>query len=216
MWLNSMQLQQKHLSAMPHSCTSSIRVLLLDLKMCFLIMIIILPCNSVLKSLIALTSCTGKSKNDNNMIRNHHHQAKHHQGKGSDNQQTGQSTSNTPPHSQQSNQPNRQTSTKPFNCPNTTSNKTPCSNTGSSSSTSSLKPYADLLGSDGKLKPEEKERRKHLGLCLVCGDNYATDRCPNHHSAQGQAGQAKSSVTSEAKTSATNSVSNPTSKEQGK
>ena len=139
-------------------------------------------------------------------------------GKGSDNQQTGQTTtssSNTQSHSQQSNQPNQQNTTKTPNHPNTTSNKTSSSNTGSSSLTTLPKPYANLLGSDGKLKPEEKERRKHLGLCLVCGGNHTTDKCPNRRSAQGRSSQAKPLATSEAKTTA-NSVSNLTPKEQGK
>ena len=39
------------------------------------------------------------------------------------------------------------------------------------------KPYANKLGSDGKLKPEERERRKKLGLCMFCGGNHATDEC---------------------------------------
>ena len=39
------------------------------------------------------------------------------------------------------------------------------------------KPYANKLGADGKLKPEERERRKKLGLCMFCGGNHATDDC---------------------------------------
>ena len=40
------------------------------------------------------------------------------------------------------------------------------------------KDLSNLIGSDGKLVPEEKARREKLGLCLYCGNGHATDTCP--------------------------------------
>ena len=59
------------------------------------------------------------------------------------------------------------------------------SNSGStgdaSSSSSSLdttkKPYADRLGNDGKLTPEEKEHCCMNNLCMFCGSKYKTEDC---------------------------------------
>ena len=98
----SMQLWPKHLSAMLCCCTGSIRVLLLDLKMCFLTMIIILLCNSVSKSPIAYWEKQERQEHDQKPSSS----GKASSGKGSDNRQTGQTTtsaSNTQPRSQQSN-----------------------------------------------------------------------------------------------------------------
>ena len=155
----------------------------------FLIMITILPCNS--------DQLYWEKQERQEHDQKPSSSGKATSGKGSDNRQMGQpttSSSNTQSRSQQSNQPNRQNTNKTPNRSNTTSNKTSSSNTGSSSSNTSPKSYVNLLGSDGKLKPEEKERRKRLGLCLVClvcGGNHTTDKCPNHRSAQGRSAQAK-------------------------
>src|SRR5260221_235658 len=41
------------------------------------------------------------------------------------------------------------------------------------------KPYDNVLGLDGKLKPEELERRCKGRLCLVCGSgNHHASECP--------------------------------------
>src|SRR5258708_39568527 len=41
------------------------------------------------------------------------------------------------------------------------------------------KPYNNMLGLDGKLKPEELEHRHKNRLCLVCGSgNHCTSECP--------------------------------------
>src|SRR5258708_14295340 len=41
------------------------------------------------------------------------------------------------------------------------------------------KPYNNVLGLDGKLKPEELERRCKGRLCLVCGSgNHCASECP--------------------------------------
>ena len=41
------------------------------------------------------------------------------------------------------------------------------------------KPYNNMLGLDGKLKPEELERRHKNRLCLVCGSgNHCASECP--------------------------------------
>src|SRR5258707_9611398 len=48
------------------------------------------------------------------------------------------------------------------------------------------KPYDNVLGLDGKLKPEELEHRHKNKLCLVCGSgNHQANECPT--SKQGQA-----------------------------
>lgn len=46
---------------------------------------------------------------------------------------------------------------------------------------SSRKPdLSKVLGEDGKLLPEEKERRKKNGLCIICGSkDHMADRCPS-------------------------------------
>ncbi|RDX41776.1 hypothetical protein OH76DRAFT_1331384, partial [Lentinus brumalis] len=41
------------------------------------------------------------------------------------------------------------------------------------------KPYADKLGQDGKLTPEERQRRFAANLCLFCGGSgHTADACP--------------------------------------
>src|SRR6266436_908817 len=41
------------------------------------------------------------------------------------------------------------------------------------------KPYDNMLGLDGKLKPEELEHRHKNKLCLVCGSgNHQANECP--------------------------------------
>src|SRR5258707_7336691 len=48
------------------------------------------------------------------------------------------------------------------------------------------KPYDNVLGLDGKLKPEELEHRHKNKLCLVCGSgNHWANECPT--SKRGQA-----------------------------
>lgn len=57
------------------------------------------------------------------------------------------------------------------------------------------KPYADKLDSRGKLKPEERERRKKLGLCMFCGGSgHSAEDCKKRpQDAQGKAASADSS-----------------------
>ncbi|KAF7363217.1 Reverse transcriptase domain-containing protein [Mycena venus] len=51
-------------------------------------------------------------------------------------------------------------------------------NTETGSSQKKAKPYADKLGKDRKLKPEEHEQRLKAGLCLLCGGSgHTTDNC---------------------------------------
>src|SRR5258708_39349976 len=49
------------------------------------------------------------------------------------------------------------------------------------------KPYDNVLGLDGKLKPEELECRHKNKLCLVCGssNHHIRKRCPELLEAQG-------------------------------
>src|SRR5258708_35987244 len=50
-----------------------------------------------------------------------------------------------------------------------TSRTTPCT----------LKPYDNMLGLDGKLKPEELEHRHKNKLCLVCSSgSHQANECP--------------------------------------
>lgn len=53
--------------------------------------------------------------------------------------------------------------------------------TPSGSSSKSNKPdLSKILGPDGKLLPEEKERRKQNDLCMVCGEKgHYSDKCPH-------------------------------------
>ncbi|RDX50749.1 hypothetical protein OH76DRAFT_1348391, partial [Lentinus brumalis] len=54
------------------------------------------------------------------------------------------------------------------------------------------KPYADKLGKDGKLTPEERQRRFAANLCLFCGGpGHTADVCPTRTAAQVRAAQAQ-------------------------
>ena len=46
-----------------------------------------------------------------------------------------------------------------------------------SSSGATKKPYADKLGKDGKLTPEEKEHHHMNNLCMFCGSKHKTEDC---------------------------------------
>ena len=53
--------------------------------------------------------------------------------------------------------------------------------TPAASSSKPKKPdFSDVLGPDGKLLPEEKERRKKHNLCLICASkDHFSDKCPS-------------------------------------
>src|SRR5258708_38849403 len=69
---------------------------------------------------------------------------------------------------------------------NRNSATTPCQPEASRTTPCTLKPYDNVLGLDGKLKPEELECRHKNKLCLVCGSgNHQANKCPT--SKQGQA-----------------------------
>ncbi|RDX39415.1 hypothetical protein OH76DRAFT_1367553, partial [Lentinus brumalis] len=54
------------------------------------------------------------------------------------------------------------------------------------------KPYADKLGKDGKLTPEERQRCFAANLCLFCGGpGHTADVCPTRTAAQVRAAQAQ-------------------------
>ncbi|CAA7268135.1 unnamed protein product [Cyclocybe aegerita] len=56
------------------------------------------------------------------------------------------------------------------------------------SSSDKPNPLADKLGADGKLKPEEHERRLKGGLCLFCGKaGHVASNCRKRNSAKGHA-----------------------------
>ena len=46
-----------------------------------------------------------------------------------------------------------------------------------SSVSQALRPYDKYLSPDGKLKPEELERRKKAGLCTFCGGKHTWENC---------------------------------------
>ncbi|KAJ7624958.1 hypothetical protein DFH06DRAFT_908870, partial [Mycena polygramma] len=55
----------------------------------------------------------------------------------------------------------------------------------------SEKPYASVLGADGKLLPAEKARRISENLCLLCGGKgHRSSDCPKKKSAAGRAANA--------------------------
>jgi hypothetical protein len=60
---------------------------------------------------------------------------------------------------------------------------------GSSSSASKKPDLSKVLGPDRKLLPEEKERRKKQGLCIICASkDHMAERCPSRKSStQGRA-----------------------------
>jgi hypothetical protein len=62
--------------------------------------------------------------------------------------------------------------------------------------TSSEKPWAKMLGSDGKLLPAEKARRIAENLCLLCGEKgHRSDACPKKKSASGRAASTSAAAT---------------------
>src|SRR5258708_32251514 len=70
--------------------------------------------------------------------------------------------------------------------PNSNSTTTPRQPETSRTTPHTPKPYDNVLGLDGKLKPEELERRHKNKLCLVCGSgNHRANECPT--SKRGQA-----------------------------
>ena len=68
--------------------------------------------------------------------------------------------------------------------PSRTSSRASMPATSSSSAPASKSKKPDLLkvlGTDGKLLPEEKERRRKNGLCMLCGSkNHFVDKCPSN------------------------------------
>ena len=60
----------------------------------------------------------------------------------------------------------------------------------SSSSGTAKKPYADKLGKDGKLMPEEKERHCTNNLCMFCGSKHKTEDCNKRKAAASMHGHA--------------------------
>src|SRR5258708_3441408 len=64
----------------------------------------------------------------------------------------------------------------PTNCNSAT---TPHQPEASRTTPCTPKPYDNVLGLDGKLKPEELEHRHKNKLCLVCGSgNHWASECP--------------------------------------
>src|SRR5258705_379455 len=62
---------------------------------------------------------------------------------------------------------------------NRNSMSTPCQPEAPQTTPHTPKPYNNVLGLDGKLKPEELERRCKGRLCLVCGSgNHCASECP--------------------------------------
>src|SRR5258708_10221433 len=56
---------------------------------------------------------------------------------------------------------------------------TPCQPGAPRTTLHTPKPYDNMLGLDGKLKPEELECRHKNRLCLVCGSgNHCASECP--------------------------------------
>ncbi|KAI0349397.1 hypothetical protein OH77DRAFT_1525693, partial [Trametes cingulata] len=54
------------------------------------------------------------------------------------------------------------------------------------------KPYSDKLGKDGKLTPEERQRRFANNLCLFCGGaGHSASACPKKTSSASKARAAK-------------------------
>jgi hypothetical protein len=68
-----------------------------------------------------------------------------------------------------------------------------------SSPSTSEKPYAKVLGSDGKLLPAEKARRLAENLCLLCGGKgHRSNECPKKKPAAGRAATTDSAASAPA------------------
>ena len=59
-----------------------------------------------------------------------------------------------------------------------------------SGSSKSKRPYEKHLGPDGKLKPEELERRKKEGLCTFCGGKHKIEDCDKRKQSNQSRGRA--------------------------
>ena len=73
--------------------------------------------------------------------------------------------------------------------PSSTPSKSASQSQGKSTPKATPKPYADKLGKDGKLSPEERKRRFENNLCLFCGGaGHSAAACPKKTStAKGRA-----------------------------
>jgi len=110
----------------------------------------------------------------------------------SDNRSNNQNTSGS-----KSNNPQQQSKKQDHKKPN------PASSSSSSSNTTNT--IADLLGPDGKLKPEECQRRIDKNLCLCCGKSgHTVSNCPTTSKAKpkGRAATVTSTPTPAASTPA--------------
>ncbi|XP_006458357.1 hypothetical protein AGABI2DRAFT_141219 [Agaricus bisporus var. bisporus H97] len=86
--------------------------------------------------------------------------------------------SNSNSNNQQSSSGNN--NSKPGKTPNSNSNSNSKSNSNlnAQSSSSSSNPLANVLGKNGKLTPEERQRRKDKNLCMFCGGTgHTADNC---------------------------------------
>ena len=71
------------------------------------------------------------------------------------------------------------------------------------------KPYADKLGKDGKLTPEERQRRISKGLCLFCGEaGHSANACPKKSNPQAKARAAQATPAPDSETPAPQETKN--------
>lgn len=97
-------------------------------------------------------------------------------------------TSSAKPSSSKSFGGNAAASTSQSSRPNHAQSRTSSRATTPSASSSSAPPFkskkpdlSKILGPDGKLLPEEKERRRKNDLCMICGSkNHFADKCPSN------------------------------------
>jgi hypothetical protein len=103
-------------------------------------------------------------------------------------------------------QPPKQDSKKPkensssnssTNTSNNSSYKTPSTSTSKpANSDKKKKPYANLLGSNGKLTDSEKEHRCREGLCGFCGNKHKLEDCNKRKKANEACGKASTTQSS--------------------
>ena len=106
----------------------------------------------------------------------------------------------------ESRQPASANSSKPSNSQNQNRNKDqkkPAPSAATSSAPAKPNPISELLGPDGKLKPEERKRRMDQNLCLRCGGSgHTVHDCPQTSKTKpkGRAATAASTSTASAAT----------------
>jgi Ty3 transposon capsid-like protein len=121
-------------------------------------------------------SCSGSDKTSNTNSSNNNFK--------SDKPNSNSDTSDTSDHTSPNNNSNNKNQSNGSSTSNSSDNK----NLKNNKSESSANPLSDKLGKDGKLTPQERQRRFDNDLCMFCGaTGHTADNCPKSTSAASKA-----------------------------